>query len=387
MKILFAIDYYQAELGYSETHVTRHLAQLGHEVTLFTSNAYFPFPHYEETVGKLLGPRHKQPGQAMEQNVTIIRRPLLAEAGGRAFFTGQKEILDATKPDLVIVNGVLTFNAVRFAQLKQQYGFKLTLFDSHLPSEFQRGSQLLKQAVYCGLRATISPLLNAKADSFIAVQEDTVEVIKNVYGISQPIKIVSLGTDTQLFHYSESERISTRKRHRIAPHDFLTLYTGKVIEAKGVHLLCQAFQTFHSQHSDAKLMIVGEGPQEYLDHCTKLLGGSISNVRWIPFQPVSQLPPLYSAADVAVWPLQESTSMNDAAACSLPFIANHKIGAKERISNNNALLYTQGDPLDLAQKLIWMYKHPQERKALGKRGRELAERSLSWSKKAQEYIF
>ena len=43
--------------------------------------------------------------------------------------------------------------------------------------------------------------------------------------------------------------------------------------------------------------------------------------------------------------------MNDAASCSLVFIANHKIGARLRLSNNNALLYKAGNSADLAKKI------------------------------------
>jgi hypothetical protein len=49
----------------------------------------------------------------------------------------------------------------------------------------------------------------------------------------------------------------------------------------------------------------------------------------------------YSAADLGIWPLQESISMVEAASCSLSFICSDKMSATKRLRNNNALLYKE----------------------------------------------
>ena len=48
-KILFVVDYYQPKLGYGSYYIPKSLAKLGNEVTILTSNFYYPFPKYEET--------------------------------------------------------------------------------------------------------------------------------------------------------------------------------------------------------------------------------------------------------------------------------------------------------------------------------------------------
>jgi glycosyltransferase involved in cell wall biosynthesis len=79
-------------------------------------------------------------------------------------------------------------------------------------------------------------------------------------------------------------------------------------------------------------------------------------------------------------------SMIDADGCNLPFIVNHTIGARVRLSNNNALLYKKGEEEDLAKKIEYLYLNPSIRKQMGKRGRQLVQKKLSWSKIAKEYI-
>jgi glycosyltransferase involved in cell wall biosynthesis len=78
--------------------------------------------------------------------------------------------------------------------------------------------------------------------------------------------------------------------------------------------------------------------------------------------------------------------MNDAISCSLPVIANDKIGVKERFSRGNALLYRQGNINDLVKKIQILYKDPVQRKKMGNNGRELVVEKMSWLQKAMEYI-
>jgi glycosyltransferase involved in cell wall biosynthesis len=131
--------------------------------------------------------------------------------------------------------------------------------------------------------------------------------------------------------------------------------------------------------------LVGNGNSSYIQHLQSLLLDP-SHLHFVDAVLMHKLPPYYSLADLAVWPLQESTSMNDAASMSLPFIANDRLGARLRISNKNALLYKQGNVEDLSKKILWMIQHPVERKKMGKRGRALAVSQLSWRKIAEAYL-
>jgi len=91
------------------------------------------------------------------------------------------------------------------------------------------------------------------------------------------------------------------------------------------------------------------------------------NYIFIDFVKNEELFKYFSASDVGIWPLQESVSMVEAAACNLPFIANDTIGTKLRISNNNALLYRKGDISDLYEKIKYLVENDNERLSMGKR--------------------
>lgn len=388
MKILFIVDYYQPKLGYGSYYIPKELFKLGHSVTILTSDHYYPFPNYSETAGKILGPRKIKSGITFENGVRVIRKPLLKEIFTRAIFSGHKQLLEAINPEIVMVDKSAGYSAVLISLLKKQFKFKLISIDAHLPSGFEaEGNRFVKNVFYFLFRVFFSRLLNNTVDRFIAVQEETVKMMTQYYGIRKNLVHIPLGTDLNIFKFDLQSRIKLRKKYNIGLKDFVIIYTGKVIKEKGVDILVDAFGVLAKKFTNIKLLIVGSGPDNYEKYCMRNIETKIQkNIFFVGFKPAIELYKFYSASDVAVWPLQESMSMNDAAACRIPFIANNTIGAKFRLSNNNALLYQIGNSKDLAEKIEYLLKKPLVRLNMGKRGEALMKRELSWKRIAQKYI-
>lgn len=388
MKILYVVDYYQPKLGYGSFYVPRELARLGYQVTIFTSDHYYPFPNYDESAGKILGARKVKTGKSRENGVIVIRQKLITEIFTRAVFAGHKKIIEDFKPDILIVDKSAGYSAILVTLLKKKYNYKLVSVDAHLPSGFKaEGNQIAKEVFYFIFRILFAPLVNKTVDRFIAVQEATEKIMRKQYGIKDKIVHIPLGTDTDIYMKDIKARKKTRKIFDISSNQFVVIYTGKIIKEKGVDILINALNDVFRKYEDVVLMIVGDGPSEYRKYCLSKLNEKYHNkIIWAGFQPVLDLYKFYSAADIAVWPLQESMAMNDAAACELPFIANHTIGARVRIGNNNALLYKKGNAKDLERSIVYLYKNPKVRYAMGKRGRALALRKLSWRKVARAYV-
>lgn len=387
MRILFVVDYYQPQLGYSEYFIPRELKRKGHKVKILTSNYYYPFPNYDETAGKILGPRAQKAGIFKIDGIEVIKEKLITEMFTRAIFRGHEKYIKQFKPKLVIVDKSAGYNAIRMAQLKKKYGYTLLSYDAHLPSGFYAvGNLYVKEVFYWVFRLLFARLLNEQTDTFIAVQEDTKIIMERYYGQMNSVHI-PLGTDTDRFSFDKEAGRKVRKELGISPKDFVVIYTGKIIKTKGVKLLFKALASLWSKYANIQLMLVGNGNEEYVAECFKQVPSMYhSRIHVLGFKDNKQLYKYYSAANVGVWPLEESTAMNDAAACQLPFIANDKIGARIRLSNNNALLYKQGNVADLAKKIKFLYQNPKEAKAMGKRGRALIDSKLSWSKVVDEYL-
>ena len=102
------------------------------------------------------------------------------------------------------------------------------------------------------------------------------------------------------------------------------------------------------------------------------------------FVPVDQLPLYYQAADIGVWPKQESTSQMDAAACGLPLVLSNRVRAYERIKDN-AFVYEENDIADLTVQLLKL-ADPLLRRKMGEVGAKRMREQCSWQKIAQEAI-
>ncbi len=387
MKILYVVDYYQPQLGYSEYYLPRELKKLGHTVWILTSNYYYPFPNYEQSSGKILGPRKQQTGERIIEGIRVIKEQMKFEVFTRAIFFNHHAYLDRLRPDIVIVNKSAGFNTIRMAQLKDKYGYKLLSYDAHLPSGFYAvGNIWVKRVFYFLFRLFFARLLNAKVDQFVAVQEETITIMKHFYG-QKNIVHIPLGTDTGRFRYSAEARNEVRRKLGMKSTDFVIVYSGKIVETKGITILCQAHALLVKKYPSLKTILVGNGPDEYLQKCfAHLSDDERKSIYLLGFQHTKNLYKYYSAADVGVWPLEESTSMNDLAACQRPFICNHTIGAKVRLSNKNALIYKKGDEKDLAKKIEYLINNRAESKKMGRRGYDLVIKRLSWSSIVKEYL-
>src|SRR3990167_4961654 len=131
MKILLSVDYYQSQLGYSDSHIAQNLKKTGHEVVVLTSDSYFPFPDYENTSGKILGPRELKSGISIENGIKVIREKMKFELFARAIYSNHEKHIKDFNPDIIISNKVAGFNTVKFANLKKQFNYKLICYDSH----------------------------------------------------------------------------------------------------------------------------------------------------------------------------------------------------------------------------------------------------------------
>jgi glycosyltransferase involved in cell wall biosynthesis len=126
-------------------------------------------------------------------------------------------------------------------------------------------------------------------------------------------------------------------------------------------------------------LFVGSGRKEDIEYVKNKKGCT-----FVPFVPTTELPRYYWAADIGVWPREESTSQLDAMACDLPLILSDKISVIERI-NGNGLLYKEGDHKDLANK-IESIEDNKVRERMYKIGVEKALNKLSWMAIAKDRV-
>ncbi|RLC70733.1 MAG: hypothetical protein DRI26_06535, partial [Chloroflexi bacterium] len=355
MRIIHVIDYFQPQLGYQETFLAREHSRMGHEVHVITSDRYYPFPHYEETVAPLLGPRQLIPGIYKEDGVTIHRLPARFEYRTRVWLKGLKTEIEAIQPDVIYAHGIENIASFRLARWKLKNQYKCSLiYDCHM-IEMAAKSKLssLFRSVY---RHFLKQWILNAADALVAVSDTTKEYMETAYGIpSYRIQMIPLGVDTESFHRNTEIRMKMRSNLGIDSREVAFIYVGKVIAEKGVHLLAKAVQQMLKDDPNLRLkvLIVGGGPAEYRERIMRDLPDVdlAEKFIWIGVVPNAELPKYYSAADIGVWPREVTITQLEAMSCELPIIVADNPAAAERVAWGNGLIYKEGDVEDLCRAM------------------------------------
>ncbi len=291
-------------------------------------------------------------------------------------------------PDIVQAGELPSLQTYRAALAKPVLGYKLFaechIHASVFPAATGRGGRRAKVfwPIYYN---TTGRLLNWAVERCFAISEDSADIVNRFFGISgERVEVRSLGVDTDLFRPFEGNADLTRKRqelrHRLGFRDdeVVAVYSGRLNIEKDPIFLAQAVEKLQRQGQPFRALFVGDGPREYLDSIRKCAGCVVHS-----FVPVQELPDLYRAADVGVWPKQESTSQLDAAACGLPLILSNQVKVLERV-DGNGLLFEQGDPDSLATQLASLASADRRQK-MGALGAKRMREQFSWDKIAMQY--
>jgi glycosyltransferase involved in cell wall biosynthesis len=115
------------------------------------------------------------------------------------------------------------------------------------------------------------------------------------------------------------------------------IYVGRLWWAKGLDYLVAAFHQLQRKgEMETSLLIVGDG-QELARLQTACSDLGIQNVVFVGFREKDELPLLYAASDVSVFPTLGDTYgmvVDEAMACSLPIISTSAAGEiRERIED------------------------------------------------------
>ena len=390
MRIIHIADYFQPKLGYQETFLAREHARLGHEVHVITSNRYYPFPKYKETVGPLLGLRRLSPGMYKEDKVIIHRLQAHFEYRARIWLNGLKNEIEAIQPDVIYAHGIESITSFRLARWKRKSPSNCRLiYDCHMVDIVSK-SKLgpLFRGIYKHL---LKRSILKAADALVAVSDTTKKYMETVYGIPPyRIQMIPLGVDTETFQRNPEIRMEIRSKLGIDPREVVFIYAGKVIPEKGIHLLAKAFQRLLKEVLNLRLrvLIVGGGPVEYREQIMRDIStaGFAESFIWTGVVPNAELPKYYSAADIGVWPKEVSITQWEAMSCELPIIVADNPAAAERVAWGNGLVYKEGDVKDLYRAMKQLLVDENLRREMGQRSRKIVEERFSWKVIARRFL-
>jgi len=220
-----------------------------------------------------------------------------------------------------------------------------------------------------------------QAERIIATSDETAALLPAKFRSKTDVHL-AIGIDT------EETKNETKKRPDIDQRKSGTsiLFVGRLLYVKGMHLGVAAFARFQAQVPEARLTIVGEGPEERRWRKMADRLGVSQNIEWIPWLPQNELMEVYEHHDVLMFPsLHDSggTVVLEAMARGLP-VVTLDIGGPGRIVDETCGVVVETKSVDrsaveaaLGNALEHLSSNPKELNRLSKGARRRSSR-FSW---------
>lgn len=404
MKILYVSQYFPPEMGAPSARVhelSRHWVEAGHQVTVLTG-----FPNHPTGV---VAPEYRRPmrrGTIREavDGIDVVRtwlyaapnrRPkerilnyssFCASSCVRGLFVRPPDLVIATSPQLLV--GLSGWWIARWKRCP----FVLEVRDLWPESLLASGIGRKDSAFIRGLEG-LSRFLYRNCDRIVVVTDAFKENLTAGRGLpAGKIDVIENGVETEKFNH----RVDANglRRHLGLDGKFVVSYIGTIGYAHGLDIILQAAQRLQAILPEAMLLLVGEGAEK-----DKLEGQArregLGNIRFIPQQPRDDIPRFISASDVCLVLLRKAelfttvlpSKMLEFMACGRPVVLGVEGQAREILNQAQAgVCITPGEPEDLVQAVITLYRDPALRARLGKNGREFIVTHFSRRQKALQYL-
>jgi glycosyltransferase involved in cell wall biosynthesis len=173
------------------------------------------------------------------------------------------------------------------------------------------------------------------------------------------------------------------------------LFVGRLVEKKGCTYLLDAMPEILRRRPDARLGIVGSGPEE---ETLKRQADRLGVAHAVTFHGAvinAEIPNLYRRATVFVAPSivtaqgdQEGLGLVlvEALGCGCTVVASDLPAIRDVVSDGvTGLLCKQRDSLDIATKVCTLLEHTELRLSLGRAGRQHVQERFDWSAISRRY--
>ncbi len=204
---------------------------------------------------------------------------------------------------------------------------------------------------------------------------------------SHKIAVIPNGVDPALFQQALKAGKGIFKKHFGVEKKRIILYLGRLHPIKGLETLVKAFAKLVQNSNFTNCILVIVGPDDgYLPTLVTLIKQLGLQKKIIVAGPLYGKAKIhaYIDADVYVLPSQYETFPSvllEAAMCSTPIVASNIKSITEILTHKlNALLFEEGNELDLKNQLAYALQNPEFATALGYKAKEHVQRNFTIEK-------
>ncbi|PYV78306.1 MAG: hypothetical protein DMG96_08360 [Acidobacteria bacterium] len=380
MRVVLLSEFFCKGMGYLENMLPKYLALLGVDTHVVASDLPIGYRQADSKQTYANFVERLQPGAVETIDGYKLHVLPHKKVASHMRMVGLRAKLASLRPNIVqteTATGWIAFDAALYAPF---LGYKLFTGNHHHASVFplatKKVSKWSAESLDSLLKRTApGKFIAAFTEKCYAISPDCADIAIRFFGAPpRKVSVCPLGVDTRLFHpVNTREEAQARDALRFqlgfTASDIVCIYTGRLSEEKNPLLLARAVGMLNLEGRPYRGLFIGEGGQlRKIQSCAGCVTHS--------FAPVDTLGSFYRAAEIGVWPAQESTSMLDAAACGLPIIANHMLTVTERL-DGNGLTYRLNSLEDLADTLRKL-GDAQTRSELGIAGARKMHTYFSW---------
>jgi glycosyltransferase involved in cell wall biosynthesis len=337
--------------------IHRRLAQRGMETTMVAAVAPGEAPMEEVRDGvRLVGLPAVDLSARLGGQATVLRRLLPT----------LRWLSEDVRPHVIHANSLHFHSTLAAALLSRTRGIPMVT-TAHLG-----GLDALPRALRLatgGYEQTLGRFILRGSAEVIAVSQSVAAHVGQLGMPADRITVVPNGVDLDAF------APPARPAHQDERAGGLRIvFVGRLVGNKGPDVALSALAELRNRGVPATLEVVGDGP---LRRRLQVQAAELGVAGLVTFAGVTtEVAAHLRRADVLVRPSQTEgmpLAVLEAMACGLCVVATDIQGNADLIGNGlNGLLVTPGRPVQLADRLAWLFRHPTERGALAAAGRVTA---------------
>lgn len=183
-------------------------------------------------------------------------------------------------------------------------------------------------------------------------------------------KVIYNGVDLEKFNKKVEESVikKIKSEYNVSDKDFTILYTGRILEEKGVRELINAFKSFLKVNKQAKLLIVGAPIKKSRKFYNEILKDNCNGkISFLGYQTHDNINALYKIADVQVVPSKCNEAFGltviEGMSAGILMIVSNSGGIPEIVDNKCAwIVRIDNLEKDIENALYEAYKLPENKK-------------------------
>ncbi len=293
-----------------------------------------------------------------------------------------RRVVDPGEVSLVHAGEVLPSGLVAW-WLKKRVGLPYVVY---LYAEELSGLHSRKDLLWATVLKKIYRLVVREAAGCVVVSDYTRDLL-TIYRYRTPrvLKVVPMVGEARMPDEIEKSALLNRLGH--TGDESYILAVGRLIERKGFDNLLRAFGLLQCSHPNARLLIVGRGPQEQMLKESAIELGVGDKVHFAGFVADEELPAYYEVSDVFAMPHRElpdgdtegcPTVFLEAGAHGKPCVGGSAGGVRDAIIDGETGMIVDGSiPSHIAHALDRLLTDRELARRLGENGRKRVRTELS----------